>query len=52
MSKQGVSQLSGYDLVSQSVVVTQKQVEEEQAVSHRGGAPGRREVTQKEVERE
>ena len=32
--KQGVSELAGYDLVSQRVVVAQKQVEQEQAVSH------------------
>lgn len=39
-------------MVSQSVVVAQKQVEQEQAISHCGGAPARREVTQEEIERE
>lgn len=52
VSKQGVSQLAGDDLVSQRVVVAQKQIEQEEAVSHRGGAPGRREVSPEEIERE
>lgn len=51
MPKQGVSQLSGYNLVSQSVVVAQKQAEQDQAISHCRGAPGRREVTGEEIDR-
>lgn len=49
--KHGVSQLSGDNLVSQSVVVAQKEAEQDQAISHCGGAPGRREVAREEIDR-